>query len=779
MRYSLVFFLIVFCPFFIFLKGESGETAKRVTLSGYIRDSVNGEVLIGANVYVRGLQAGTVTNAYGFYSISLQPGEYTFVFSYVGYTSQVLTQKLRENMVKDVELTPVPQELDEVTVKAEKPDANVTRTEMSTNKLEMITIRKIPALMGEVDVLKAVQLLPGVAATSEGTSNFTVRGGSYDQNLILLDEATIYNPSHLMGFFSVFNNDAIRDVKLYKGDIPAAYGGRLSSLLDVRMKEGNNRKLSGTGGIGTVSSRLTLEGPVIKNKASFIVSGRRTYLDIFTPLATDKAIRKSRLYFYDLTAKLNMTLNDRNRVFLSGYSGKDHFRNEYASMAFGNQIMTARWNHLFSQRIFTNITALYSRYDYSLGFAPTETIDFIWKYNMEDFSGKVDFTWYPDPGNTVRFGIQSTYHKLNPGSITSEGVLVTYTLPTCNSLEHAVYLSNEQSITSRLSVKYGLRYSLFQNIGKGTLYHFADDYTSTDSIVYPKGKIFNTYGGFEPRIGIKYELNNRSSVKASYSRTRQYYQMASNSTSGTPLDLWFSASPNVKPQIADQVAGGYFRDFFNHTLQTSVEIYYKHMNHAMDFCDHASLYGNRKLEGELRFGSARAYGAEFLIQKPEGRFNGWISYTYSHSEKTIRAINDGKTYLAPYDKPNTVYIVLNYDWTKRFSFGAVWVYSTGTPSTFPVGRASYGNLIYPIYSGRNTYRLPDYHRLDISFTLKGKEKPGRLWQGEWNLSLYNLYARKNAWAIQFVQDEQKPDVTYAQKIYLFSIVPSLSYNFKF
>ncbi|MGB9746366.1 MAG: TonB-dependent receptor [Bacteroidales bacterium] len=758
---------------------ENNELLKRFTVSGYIRDASNGEALIGATVYVKELKTGTIANPFGFYSVSLPAGNYTFEFSYVGYTTQVVVIELQTDRTINIQLQPEPKELEEVVVTAEKPNANVARLEMSSNKLDTKTIRNVPALMGEVDLLKVVQMLPGVTATSEGTTNFSVRGGGYDQNLILLDDAPVYNASHLMGFFSVFNNDAIRDVKLYKGDIPASAGGRLSSLLDVRMKEGNNQKFSGSGGIGSVSSRLTLEGPVLKDRSSFIISGRRTYLDIFTPLSSNKQLRDSRLYFYDLTAKTNATVNDRNRVFLSAYAGRDYFKNNFASMEFGNKTLTVRWNHLFSKRLFANATALYSRYDYALGFRFIEGVNFLWTYNMEDVAGKLDATWYPNPENTVRFGVQSTYHILNPGEVSSGNVFPTYVLPATYSLEHAVYVSNEQVISRRLSAKYGLRFSLFQNLGRGVVYHFDDQYIATDSVVYAAGKIYNAYSGFEPRLGLRYELNDVSSLKASYSRTRQYYQMASNSAAGTPLDLWFSASPNVKPQIADQVAIGYFRDFMEHLVQASFEVYYKAMQNTIDFRDHAVLYGNRKLEGELRFGESRAYGAEWMVQVPEGRLNGWISYTFSHTERTIPAINNGKTYLAPYDKPHTVYIVINYDLSRRITIGSSWIYGTGAPTTFPVGRAFFGNVIYPIYSERNSYRLPDYHRLDVSITLRGKENPKRFWQGEWNFSVYNAYARKNTWSIQFVEDDKIPNATYAQKIYLFSVVPALTYNFRF
>ncbi|MFN8206013.1 MAG: TonB-dependent receptor [Bacteroidales bacterium] len=761
------------------LRAGEEENIKRYTLSGYVRDAGNGEALIGATIYIKELNSGSVSNIYGFYSVSLPPGTYNFQFSYMGYALQEFKIDLQGNITRNISLNAETRSLDEVIVKAEKANANVARTEMSMNKMEIKTIRKIPALMGEVDVLKAIQLLPGVQATSEGTSNFNVRGGNYDQNLILLDDATVYNASHLMGFFSVFNNDAIKDVKLYKGDIPASSGGRLSSLLDVRMKDGNNQKFTGTGGIGAISSRLTVEGPISKGVSSYIISGRRTYLDVFTPLSPKEEIKDNRLYFYDFNAKLNATLNDNNRLYLSGYFGRDVFKNSFAGMDFGNKTLTARWNHLFSPRIFSNVMFIYSDYDYALEFSGSGASDFIWKYRMKDVGTKIDFTWYPNPSNTVRAGVQSTLHNLDPGTV-SQGSSFRYSLPANYSLEHGFYLSNEQELTDRLSARYGIRWSVFQNIGKGIVYNISDDFEVGDSMVYPSGKIFNTYNGLEPRLALRYQLSPLSSIKASYTRTFQYYQIASNASTGTPLDLWFPASPNVKPQRSDQYALGYFRDFDNHKIQTSVEVYYKDMRNTIDFKDHPSLFLNRKLEGELRFGNSQAWGAEFMVQKPEGRLNGWICYTWSRSIRTIPEINEGRSYRAPYEKPHSISLVANYEITQRFSVGGAWVYATGAPETRPTGRVVYGNVIYPLYSGRNQYRLPDYHRLDLSVTLRPKEtSKKRLWQGEWNFSVYNAYNRHNTWTNRYMSDENVANKAKALRVFLFTIVPSVTYNFKF
>ncbi len=774
--------LVMVCGFFMPTAAEIDPVGKRITISGHIKDAGTGEDLIGATVYVTELENGSISNSYGFYSLSLPPGEYTLRFSYVGYQNLEIKQKFEQNITLDIKLKTASQVLKEFEVTAKRSDENVKAPEMSVVKMDVKSINKIPALMGEVDIIKAIQLLPGVQSTSEGSSGFSVRGGSPDQNLILLDEATVYNPSHFLGFFSVFNNDAIKDVKLYKGDLPAEYGGRLSSVLDVRMKDGNSNHYAGTGGIGLISSRLTLEGPIVKDKAAFIVSGRRTYADLFLPLSKDENVRKSKLYFYDLNAKLNYMFNENNRLYLSGYFGRDVFKNQFAYMKIGNGTATARWNHLFSPKLFSNFTTIYSNYDYNLGTeSENDANSFVWTSNLQDIKFKADFTYYLNPNNTLRFGLSSTYHIFNPGAArgTSANSLFTeYALPRNYALESGIYLSNEQNIGSRLTLNYGLRFSLFQNIGPGTVYHYDALFNLQDSSVYKKGDFYNTYHGIEPRLGMTFILNEISSIKASYAHTNQYLQLAQNSTAGTPLDIWYSSSPNVKPQAADQIALGYFRNFKQNKIETSVEVYYKNMGNAIDFKDHAQLLLNKYLEGELRFGKAWAYGIEFLIKIPEGRLNGWISYTYSRTFRKFTDINNGNKYPAPYDAPNDVSLVLNYDLSKRLSISANWVYATGKPVTFPTGRAVIEGAIVPIYSDRNAYRMIDYHRLDLSVTLKGKDR-GKRFNGEWVFSVYNAYNRHNAWAINFVQDSANPDVTYAEKTYLFGIIPSATYNFKF
>ncbi len=763
---------------------DEGEKLK-YTISGKIKDADNGEDLLGATIFVKELKTGTVTNLYGFYSVSLEPGNYNLIFSYLGYESVEMLFNLQEDIVYNLELRPESEEINEIEVNADAPNRNITRAEMSTIKMQMKEIRQIPAFMGEVDIIKAIQLLPGVQSVSEGTSNFSVRGGSADQNLIQLDEAPVYNASHLMGFFSVFNNDAIKDVKLYKGDIPASSGGRLSSLLDVRMKDGNSKKFSSTGGIGTISSRLTIESP-INGKSSFIASGRRTYADLFLPFAKDKDIRDNKLYFYDLNLKINYQLSEKDRVYLSGYFGRDEFSNQYFLMGFGNATASARWNHLFSRRLFANTTVLYSKYDYHLGVPEGEANSFKWTSYLEDISAKIDFGYYPDSRNQMKFGIVSTYHTFAPGTAVGIGEQAFFDkikVPNSYAIESGIYISNEQKIGALLTFKYGLRFSIFQNIGKSTFYEFdtsnPDEYVVTNENTYETGDIFNTYSGFEPRFGLVYQIDDISSLKASYSRTRQYIHLAQNSTAGTPLDIWFPSSPNVKPQVADQVAVGYFRNFARNLIETSAELYYKKMDNTIDFKDFAELLLNEHLEGELRFGKGQSYGLEIMARLNHEKLNGWISYTYSHTEREIPEINNGNPYLAPYDKPHDVSIVLNYNISKRLTASANWVYSTGAPVTFPVGRFEFGGAIGQVYSDRNAFRLPDYHRLDLAITLKGKDKPGRRWQGEWNLSVYNAYARKNAWAISFLQDADEQNTTFAEMTYLFSVIPAITYNFKF
>lgn len=778
LKYIFLFLVLSQLCFFNLL----AQTRKNMTISGYIKDKNNGEALIGATVFIEDLKTGTISNQYGFFSVSLPKGTYKIVIRYIGYQQEIATYELTNDKTINFELRPVTQSIQGVEITADRKDENVRKAEMSSIKMDIKKIKKIPALFGEVDILKSIQLLPGIQSAAEGTSGFSVRGGSPDQNLILLDEATVYNPSHLLGFFSVFNNDAIKDIQIYKGDIPAMYGGRLSSLLEVRMKEGNSKRFTATGGIGAIASRLTLEGPIIKEQSSWIVSGRRTYIDLFFPLAANEGLHDSKLFFYDLNAKVNHTINENNRIFVSAYSGRDVFGGDFAQMNLGNKTFTARWNHLFSKKLFSNFTIVRAQYDYELGTPEGEAQSFLWNSSIVDYGVKGDFTWFLNPNNTLKFGAGSTFHDFKPGKAKgtgSESFISEYVVPENFSIENSLYVSNDQQLSGLLNLKYGIRISSFQNIGPSTNYTFNNEGLPVDSVVHKKNEFYNTKINLEPRLAASLMINELSSVKASVSRTVQYLHLAQNSTAGSPLDIWFPSSPNVKPQVADQFALGYFRNFANNNIETSIEVYYKKMTNTIDFKDHADLLLNQYMEAELRYGKSWSYGTEILIRKTTGQLTGWIGYTLSKSERKINGVNNNNTYKSPYDRTHEIAVVANYELSDRISLSANWVYSTGAPYTIPTGRAEIGGIILPVYSDRNEYRMPDYHRLDLSMSLKGKEKTNQKFRHEWNFSVYNAYARKNAWIINFIQDENDPYKTYAEKIYLFSIIPSVTFNFFF
>ncbi|MCX6334542.1 MAG: TonB-dependent receptor [Bacteroidia bacterium] len=782
-RILCLFIFLVFIP--SLLSGENSfnsGTQKKITISGHVRDQANGEVLSGVTIFENNLKQGTSTNSYGFYSLTITSENYNLQFSYVGYVSINKTGFTDMAITLDIFLEASENILGEVVISDKRTNENVRAPEMSIVKLDIKAINRIPALFGEIDLVKVIQLLPGVQSTSEGSSGFSVRGGSADQNLVLLDEATIHNASHLMGFFSVFNNDAVKDVTLYKGDIPAAYGGRLSSLLDIRMKDGNARKFGMSASIGSVSSKLMIEGPIIKDKTTFLVAGRRTYADLFLLLAKDENVRDNKLYFYDVNVKLSHVINDNNRLYLSGYFGRDNFKNVFALFGFGNQTASLRWNHLFSRKLFFNMSLIYSRYKYELGTPEGDANSFLWDSKMYDYSARFDFTHYLTNKHTLRYGATTMYHTFYPGSASGLGTNSSFTefiLPAEYALEHSLYATDEFKPWEKFTIKYGLRYALFQNIGPGTYYSFDENHNPVDSTVYAKGDIFNRYSSFEPRIAFTLLLNDVSSIKGSYSHSAQFISLAQNSTAGTPLDVWLPASLNVKPQLCDQVSAGYFRNFKKNMYEVSTELYYKDLKNVIDFRDHAQLLLNQYLEGEMRTGIGYSYGIETMVRKDAGRLTGWISYTYSRSFRIVKEINDGNRYNAPYDKPHSANIVVNYDISKRLTASATWVYATGLPVTFPTGRAVVGNSILPIFSNRNAFRMPDYHRLDVSVSLKGKEKPGRKWRGELNLSVYNAYNRHNAWSINFVADPNDPNITYAEKTYLFSIIPAVTYSIKF
>ncbi|MFC2087427.1 TonB-dependent receptor domain-containing protein [Bacteroidota bacterium] len=777
-------------------EGEETEAAKnRFSVSGYVRDE-NGEELIGATVYVIELKNGSVTNLYGYYSVALLSGKYTIQYSYLGYATQTFEFNVTSDQRYDVILQPVSEEIESVQITAKSKKANIERIEMSTAELQMKAVKKMPSLLGEVDIIKSIQLLPGVTNAGEGSTGFFVRGGNVDQNLILLDGAPVYNPSHIGGFLSVFNADAIKNAEIYKGGIPAQYGGRLSSVLDLRMKEGSTTQFHGSGGIGLpVSSRLTLEGPIIKDKSSFIISGRRSYIDLFFPFAQEEAVKKSQVYFYDFNSKMNYKLNDNNRIFFSGYFGRDVAKfDTLFAMDYGNKTATIRWNHIYNPALFSNLTLIYSNFSYGLG-QPTGPFAFDWSAHVIDYGINNDYTWFLTPENKIRFGFQTKIHHFKPGKGEPIGESLFNQPPLDNNfgLETGIYVNNEQELTKRLSLSYGIRFSHYTCIGNDTIYNFEEkdfEIIRTDSTIYKKGEFYSPYHGWEPRLGIRFKINQNTSLKASYNRMYQYIQMARNTVSATPLDLWFGTNPNIKPQRADQVAIGIFQNFLNDQLEGSIEVYYKKNNNSIDFKDHAQLQLNKYFDGELRFGTGYSYGAEFFLKKETGKFTGWIAYTLSKTMWDIHLIHkpdyyqNGHTdmeYPASYDKPHDLSITLSYDMKKWMNISGSWVYASAMPTTVPTSKYSYRGEWVPVYSERNNVRIPgnEYHRLDLSVTFDFKHPGNDNFYHGLNISLYNVYFRHNTYSVLFRQDEDNPEFTKASKLYLFKMIPSVTYNFKF
>ncbi|MEL7427330.1 MAG: TonB-dependent receptor, partial [Bacteroidota bacterium] len=645
--YKTILFSLLLMPLCLWSQNQ------KVTISGYIKDGATGEDLIGATALVTDLDGvGTTTNIYGFYSLTMPAGEHKVAFQYLGYQVKVLELNLSEDTQLDVELSPDSQVLAEVVVTAEKADQNITETRGSVTKIDVREIEAIPVLFGERDVMKVVQLNPGIKSAGEGNSGFYVRGGGLDQNLILLDEAPVYNPSHLLGFFSVFNSDALKDVTVYKGGMAAEYGGRTSSVMDIRMKDGNSKKFSGQGGIGLISSRLTLEGPIVQDKGSFIVSGRRTYADLFTGLSSDPGIQNTTLYFYDLNLKANYRLGEKDRLFLSGYFGRDKFGfSDDFGFDWGNATGTLRWNHLFSNKLFSNTSIIYSNYDYEFGFGQGDD-EIALQSVIEDWNFKQDFTLFPNDKNTVKFGVNWIVHNLEPGNLRA-GVNSGFTIEDAEeklSHEAAIYVQNEQKISDRLTANYGLRYSFFDYRGAGTAYEFDEVGNLLSETRFEEGESIQTYSGFEPRLSATYLLNTTSSLKLGYNRNYQYIHLLSNATSSTPTDVWVPSSNNVEPQIADQVSLGYFRNFKDNMYETSVEIYYKDMQNVIDYRNGANIFLNEEIEGDLVYGDGRAYGAEFYIKKTQGRLTGWFSYTLSRTLRRFDEINGGEEFPARQDR---------------------------------------------------------------------------------------------------------------------------------
>lgn len=741
---------------------------QKFTISGTIKDKTNGETLIGANIFPLELPGmGASCNEYGFYSLTLPEGEYHIVYSFISYKSDTAFIKLNANIKSDRFLSEKALATEEVVVSATRVNDNITNTEIGVEKLDMKGAEKLPVMFGEKDVLKTIQLLPGVKSAGEGNSGFFVRGGSADQNLILLDEAPVYNASHLLGFFSTFNNDALKDVTVIKGNSPAQYGGRLSSVLDVKMKEGNNQKYSVTGGLGLISSRLSVEGPIVKDKGSFIVTGRRTYADLFLKLTDD--FKDNTLYFYDINAKANYNINDENRIFLSGYFGRDKMGLGAFGVDWGNQTVTLRWNSLISSKLFSNTSFIYSDYSYKGSITSGDATLSI-ESEIKDYTLKEEFQYFPDSKNTIRFGVNSIYHTLIPKRF--KGNL--YDEPEKNarySWENAIFVNNTMEITKELTLDYGLRFSAYSILG-GDKYNIYNKGVLVDSVVLASGKYGKTYYDLEPRFQFNILFNEKSSIKGGYARNTQHLHLLSNST-GSPTDQWIGNSYNIKPEISDQVSLGYFLNYEDEddTYQFSVETYYKSLQNQVDYKNGADISTAPDIESELLFGKGRAYGIEFLIKKTNGRFTGWIGYTISKTERKIDGINNGNWYKANQDRTHDLSIVAMYELTERWSLSALFVYNTGNAATFPSGKYGIGSNPVFYYTERNGYRMPAYHRLDFGATYTISQNSSL------NFSLFNVYGRENAYSIAFEDDLNGR--TRAVQTSLFRWVPSITYNFKF
>lgn len=748
--------------------------AQEFTISGYLKDGSSGEELLYATVAVEGASIGANTNLYGFYSLTLPKGTYNIVYSYIGYESKTETVVLDKNVTLDVEINTAANQLEEIVVTAEaEANDNVTNTEVSVVTLDVAKTSKIPVLLGEKDVFKTLQLLPGVASNSEGGSGFFVRGGNVDQNLVLLDEAPVYNASHLLGFFSVFNSDALKDVKLYKGGIPAQYGGRASSVMDIRMKNGNMKEWQTSGGIGLISSRATIEGPIVKDKGSIILSGRRTYADVVGRAFTD-LLDGVQLFFYDLNAKANYKITKKDRIYISAYFGRDALGIENFGFDWGNQTLTTRWSRTINSKLFMNTSLIYSDYDYGFD-VNVGALEVDLSAGIFDYSVKQDFNYYPNPNNKVSLGWISNLHRFKPVSFVFNNTPSEDDTETQQALESGIYASNEQKVGSRITLNYGLRFSIFNNVGPYTEKIFDENENLIQAISHEDFEFFNTYTGLEPRFSSTYLLDEKSSLKFSYNRNFQYLQLLENSNAGTPTDVWIPATPFVEPTIANQVALGYFRNFKSNEYKFSTEIYYKTLENTVDYEDGAEIFGNPDLETELIFGQGQAYGAELLLEKTQGKFTGWVSYTLSKVRNRADEINNGEWYSARQDRTHDLSVVGIYQLNKKISFSGSWVYYTGDAVTFPSGKYFINGELVNLVSDRNADRLPDYHRLDLGFTwiMKDSDK----FYSDLNISVYNVYNRKNAFTITF--DENEAGETEATRLALFGAIPSLTWNFRF
>jgi len=773
LKYMRSFLLIAF------LIVGSTSFSQQYTVSGSVKDSTNGEDIFGATVKVKELEnTGAVTNAYGFYSLTLAAGTYTLIYRSSGMRTQEIKVDLTSgDQTLNIELG-VPTDVlqvEEVKVTAVKENENITGSGMNVTQFDPKDIETIPVIFGEKDIVKTIQLTPSVKSAGEGNAGFYVRGGGTDQNLVLLDEATVYNGSHLLGFFSVFNSDAIKDVSLYKSGIPAEYGGRASSVMDVKMKDGNLKKFGISGGIGLISSRLAVEAPIAKEKGSFIISGRRSYLDLFLKLSSDENIKNTRLYFYDLNVKANYKLSDKDRIFVSGYFGRDDFGfGDQFSFDYGNATGTIRYNRIITDKLFSNTSVVYSNFNYQFTVGDSED-GFGVSSAIQDWNLKQDFSWYVNKNNTIKFGVNGTHHTFIPGVLTASNESFNeIRLDERYALELAGYVQNDMKIGKRFNLMYGLRYSGFDLVG-GKSFEFDEKGNIVSDSLYDRWETIHYHHGLEPRLSMSYVISEKNSVKLGYNRSYQYLHQLSNSTTSSPTDIWVPSSNNIKPQIADQIAVGYYHNLKDNMYRISTEVYYKNLLNQIDYRNGADLVLNNEVEGELVYGSGRAYGAEFLIEKKKGNLTGWIGYTLSRSLRQFDDINDGNEFPARQDRIHDLSVVAMYRINQHLAVAGTFVYYTGDAATFPSGKYTLNGETVPYYTERNGYRFPDYHRLDLGLTWYMKDK--KRFTHNLNFSVYNAYARENAYTITF-QENQETGETEAIQTALFKIVPSITYNFK-
>lgn len=751
----------------------------KYTISGIIRDKTTGETLIGASIHVlTQSKYSSTSNNYGFYTIVVPEGAYTLVISYTGYQQDTLSITLNKDLVRNISLNPSSGMLSEVVITSQSSKNRLSTAQMGTEKLSTAEIANVPVFLGEKDIIKTIQLLPGVKTTGEGSGGFYVRGGNIDENLLLLDEVPVYNATHLLGFFSTFNSDAIKDLTIYKGAMPSQFGGRLSSVVDIRTRDGNNQEFHGSGGLGLIASHLNLEGPIVKDKSSFMISARRSYADIFLKLSSSEDVKNSNLYFYDVNAKLSYNLDDHNRIFLSFYNGRDNLKiSDDFALYYGNTTGTFRLNHNFNSHLFSNTTLSYSDYNHHIEIADNASNTKM-ESTIRDFTLKEDFTYFMSNDDRINFGITSTHHTLNPGLVdaSKNSAYNSQILDKKYALESAAYINHEFSL-SRLKINYGLRLSVFNVFGPGEYYNYNEEGDPVDSTSYKTAELVNTYINLEPRASASYQLDSISSLKIAYSRNTQNIHLITNSASTQPTDLWILSSPNVQPEIADQVSLGYYRDLSQGRYEFSSEIYYKQLQHQIDFKDGAALSINNYVESQLLYGKGRAYGLELFLKKKTGRLTGWVSYTLSRTERRIDKINGGDWYPAHQDQTHNLAIVSMYQLNKKVTLSANWVYNTGNAVTYPSGKYEINGATVFLYAERNGYRMPAYHRLDVGVTIAGRK--GKKWNSDWNFSVYNAYGKQNPYFIEFKNDPANSNRTIAQQTALFRWVPSITYNFAF